>query len=277
MGFVYKTEEFNKVLEALESKYRIFAPVLKAGEGRFRDTDVIRYDYISTIRYADPLHQIAPEAPLYPDELPVTPADLAEEGAYIRFTPYLKALEAELSAGAASDAEKAWRYYEFITTKVKYSFMRDYFQIDDHGEYCAVNAKGDCGLQALLFICLCRIGGIPARWQSGLSIDPNYSGSHDWAQFYLPGWGWLFCDPSFGGGAYRNGNPVRHAFYFGNLDPMRMAANRQYQAPITPAMEHFRVDPFDNQSGELERPGDPVGLNGRQVDGDATMVGRVEL
>ena len=27
MGFVYKTEEFNKVLEALESKYRIFAPV----------------------------------------------------------------------------------------------------------------------------------------------------------------------------------------------------------------------------------------------------------
>ena len=26
MGFVYKTEEFNKVLEALESKYRIFAP-----------------------------------------------------------------------------------------------------------------------------------------------------------------------------------------------------------------------------------------------------------
>ena len=47
MGFVYKTEEFNKVLEALESKYRIFAPVLKVGEGRFRDTDVIRYDYIS--------------------------------------------------------------------------------------------------------------------------------------------------------------------------------------------------------------------------------------
>ncbi|MBE5768901.1 MAG: transglutaminase domain-containing protein [Clostridiales bacterium] len=241
------------------------------------DKFAIRYDYISTIRYADPLHQIAPEAPLYPDELPVTPADLAEEGAYIRFTPYLKALEAELSAGAASDAQKAWRYYEFITTKVKYSFMRDYFQIDDHGEYCAVNAKGDCGLQALLFICLCRIGGIPARWQSGLSIDPNYSGSHDWAQFYLSGWGWLFCDPSFGGGAYRNGNPVRHAFYFGNLDPMRMAANRQYQAPITPAMEHFRVDPFDNQSGELERPGDPVGLNGRQVDGDATLVGRMEL
>ena len=53
MGFVYKTEEFNKVLEALESKYRIFAPVLKVGEGRFRDTDVIRYDYISRIEDAE--------------------------------------------------------------------------------------------------------------------------------------------------------------------------------------------------------------------------------
>ncbi|MBQ1292661.1 MAG: anaerobic sulfite reductase subunit A [Clostridiales bacterium] len=53
MGFVYKTEEFNKVLETLESKYRIFAPVLKVGEGRFRDTDVIRYDYISRIEDAE--------------------------------------------------------------------------------------------------------------------------------------------------------------------------------------------------------------------------------
>ena len=53
MGFVYKTEEFNKVLEVLEGNYRIFAPVLKVGEGRFRDTDVIRYDYISRIEDAE--------------------------------------------------------------------------------------------------------------------------------------------------------------------------------------------------------------------------------
>lgn len=237
----------------------------------------LRYSYVTCIRYADPLHAPAPEAPLYPDAPPPTEADLAEEGAYIRFTPYLRALEKELSQGAATPAERAWRYYEFVTTKVKYSFMRDYFQIDHHGEYCAVNLKGDCGLQALLFIILCRIGGIPARWQSGLSIDSDYIGSHDWAQFYLPGWGWLFADPSFGGGAYRNGSASRHAFYFGNIDPMRMAANRRYQAEIAPPMEHFRIDPFDNQSGEIERVGAEESFTGRQVDGDATLIAVEDL
>ena len=235
------------------------------------------YSYVSCIRYADPLHAPTPEAPLYPDALPPTDADLAEEGAYIRFTPYLRALEKELSVDASTPAEKAWKYYEFVTTKVKYSFMRDYFQIDHHGEYCAVNLKGDCGLQALLFIALCRIGGIPARWQSGMSIDPDYVGSHDWAQFYLPGWGWLFADPSFGGGAFRSGNASRHAFYFGNLDPMRLVANRRYQAEITPPMRHFRVDPFDNQSGEIECLAAEQGFTGRQVDGDATLISFEDL
>ena len=53
MGFVYSKEEFNKVIEALKENYKIYAPVLKVGEGRFRDTDVIRYDYIDRIEDAE--------------------------------------------------------------------------------------------------------------------------------------------------------------------------------------------------------------------------------
>lgn len=49
MGFVYKKDEFNKVIDSLKANYRIYAPVLKTGEGRFKDTDVIRYDYIDRI------------------------------------------------------------------------------------------------------------------------------------------------------------------------------------------------------------------------------------
>ena len=233
----------------------------------------LTYSYVSHIRYADPLHQPAPDAPLYPDALPMTEADLAEEPPYLRFTPYLRALAAELTAGETTPVGRAWRIYEFVTTKVKYSFMRDYFQIDDLGEYAAVNLKGDCGLQALLFIALCRIVGIPARWQSGLSIDEKHAGSHDWAQFYLDGWGWLFADPSYGGGAHRNGSAERHAFYFGNVDPMRMVANRRFQAPLTPAMHTLRVDPYDNQSGELERIGAALPFTGRDLDGDGFLVG----
>lgn len=236
------------------------------------ETFRLKYRYVSRIRYADPLHQPAPEKPLYPEAGEVTPDDLAESAPYMRFTPYLRHLAETLAEGAENDAQKAWRFYAFVTTKVRYSFMRDYFQIDDLGEYCAVNLKGDCGLQALLFILLCRIAGIPARWQSGMSLSPDYSGSHDWAQFYLPGWGWLFCDPSYGGSAYRSGAKVRHAFYFGNLDPMRLVANRVYQAPLDPPMTALRVDPFDNQSGEIERVGADLPFTGRQLDEDATLV-----
>lgn len=235
----------------------------------------LRYTYVSQIRYADPLHAPAPAAPLYPAAGPVEENDLAEEAPYMRFTPYLRSLAAELAAGESTPVGKAKKFYDFVTQQVKYSFMRDYFQIDDLGEYCAVNLKGDCGLQALLFILLCRIAGIPARWQSGLSIDADYVGSHDWAQFYLEGWGWLFADPSYGGSAWRAGNLERHAFYFGNLDPMRMVANRRYQAELLPRMEKLRIDPYDNQSGEIERVSpDAPAFTGRDVDTDMSLVSR---
>ena len=233
----------------------------------------VRYSYESAIRYADPLHRPAPDAPLYPDALPVAPEDTQEDGTCILFTPYLRRLEKELAEGAKDDAERAWRYYRFVTEKVKYSFVRDYFQIDRLGEYCAVNLKGDCGLQALLFICLCRIGQIPARWQSGLSIGADGAGSHDWAQFYLPGWGWLFADCSFGGSAYRAGNLERQAFYFGNLDPMRMVANRVYMAPFVPPCRTYRHDPFDNQTGELILEGAALPFTGRDLDETVDVIG----
>jgi len=232
----------------------------------------VTYSYVSHIRHADPLSKPAPEKELYPDVQPPCEEDLGESGAYMRFTPYLRELAAEIVGDEASDVMKAWKIYEFVTTKITYSFMRDYFQFDNHGEYCAVNLKGDCGLQALTFIILCRIAGIPARWQSSLAIDPDYVGGHDWAQFYLKGWGWLFADCSYGGSAYRAGSEKRHKFYFGNLDPMRMVANRVYQAEMTPVKQQLRVDPFDNQGGEIERAGAEVPFTMRQIDGDIRVI-----
>ena len=220
----------------------------------------VAYSYTSTIRYADPLHAPAPSSVLYPAERPVCDDDLAEDHIHIRFTPYLCSLAEDLTKDAVTDVEKAWKIYEFITTRVHYSFVRDYLLLDDIGEYCALNLRGDCGLQAILFITLCRICSIPARWQSGLEYSGDSVGSHDWAQFYLPGWGWLFADCSYGGSAFRAGSALRHAFYFGNIDPARMAANRRFMAELTPNMQTIRRDPCDNQTGEMERVGDSLPL-----------------
>lgn len=47
MGFILSREGFNEIITQLSSKYRIYAPVLKKGEGRFTDTDVVMYDFVS--------------------------------------------------------------------------------------------------------------------------------------------------------------------------------------------------------------------------------------
>ena len=46
MGFVFSRDGFSEVIRQLGNRYRIYAPVLKKGEGRFTDTDVVRYDYV---------------------------------------------------------------------------------------------------------------------------------------------------------------------------------------------------------------------------------------
>jgi len=48
-GFIFLPGGFNSVIEELSKKYRIYAPVLKEKEGRFTDTDVVRYDFVNEV------------------------------------------------------------------------------------------------------------------------------------------------------------------------------------------------------------------------------------
>lgn len=178
--------------------------------------------------------------------------DLEEQLPHIRFTPYLRNLADEIVGDESNPLKKARLIYDFVATKIHYSFMREYFTISNISEYAATNLKGDCGVQAILFITLCRIAGIPAKWQSGLYVSTHYTGCHDWAQFYIEPYGWLFADLSFGGGAYRDGDRQRWNHYFGNLDVFRMVANSEIQADFQPAKMQLRADPIDNQRGEFE-------------------------
>ena len=183
---------------------------------------------------------------------PVIPADTAEQAPHIVFTPYIRALAEELAGEAADPVEKARRFYDYITLNMHYTYMPRYFSLEDIPTECARSMTGDCGVFALLFITLCRCAGIPARWESGLAAEPDSCGAHDWARFYDAARGWLYADLSYGVSAARAGNEERRRFYFGCIDPCRMAANRVFQAPFTVEKAHWRADPYDNQVGELE-------------------------
>lgn len=177
---------------------------------------------------------------------------LCEQYPHIRFSPYLRALAAEIAGEEKDVLAIARRIYDYITKNVKYSYMRSYSLIPDIPQYCARNLRGDCGVQALLFITLCRICGVPARWQSGLYTNPADDGPHDWAMFYTERYGWLFADLSFGGSAHRAGDEERRRFYFGNLDTFRMAANNAFQQEFSVRKTFRPNDPYDSQTGEAE-------------------------
>lgn len=177
---------------------------------------------------------------------------LGEQLPHIRFTPYLKDLTREVVGDETCPLKKARKIYDYITTHVMYSFVRQYSTIANLPEYMATSLKGDCGIYALLFITMCRIGGIPAGWQSGLYATPLDIGCHDWARFYIEPYGWLYADCSFGGAAYRAGAMERWNFYFGNLDPFRIVLCTEFQKEFQPAKTFLREDPYDNQVGEAE-------------------------
>ena len=177
-----------------------------------------------------------------------------------------RALAARITAGLTSPAEKAKAIYDYVTGMVDYRFQPAYLQLDCIPDQCAKTLRGDCGVFALTFITLCRIAGIPARWQSGLAVGPDRCGCHDWAMFYIAPRGWMYADCSFGASMARAGEEELRRHYFGSIDPGRMAANRAFEARFDPPMTGFRADPYDNQTGEVEADG--AGLYG----GDVTSV-----
>ncbi len=168
---------------------------------------------------------------------------------------YLRSLAAALTAGVKEPLVKAKCFYDFITKKVRYSFMPSYFCLDRMAERCAMDRVGDCGIQALLFLSLCEAVGIPARWESGLKTEPKFIGAHDWVRFYSPSFGWRAADLSYGGSAWKRGDERLHRFYFGNVDPWRMAANARILGETGFPEPEFRSDPYDNQVGEMALDG----------------------
>lgn len=187
-----------------------------------------------------------------PDTADDPAAFLGEEPPHILFSPYIRSLTAEVTAGESETLEKARRIYDFITENMTYTYMPAYFSLESIAENCARSLTGDCGVFALLFLTMCRAAGIPAAWESGLAAEPDFCGAHDWVRFYAAPFGWLYADPSYGTAAVRCGSESRRQFYFGHVDPYRMAANRAFQVPFTVPKAHWRADPYDNQLGEIE-------------------------
>jgi len=59
-----------------------------------------------------------------------------------------------------------------------------------------IHRRGVCQDFAHLFIGLCRVLKIPARYVSGYLATEKASATHAWAEVFIPGQGWRGLDPT---------------------------------------------------------------------------------
>ncbi len=195
---------------------------------------------------------------------PVNPKDRRisawlREAPHVEFTPQMRALSAEILGGETHPYRVAKRCYDWIVSNIRYSLAVEYSTLRNISEYCRTRRYGDCGQEALLFITLCRLNGIPARWQSGWNTFPGDEDIHDWTEIWLEPYGWMPVDPYMGIWASQyvrtlsaDEKRLIKDFYFGGLDQWRMAANSDHSRELRPRKRAPRSDNVDFQRGELE-------------------------
>ena len=190
------------------------------------------------------------------------------EAPHVVFTEEMRKLSRELAASEPNPLLKAKGFYEWISEHIQYSFALEYSTIRNLSDYCLRNRYGDCGQEALLFITLCRLNGIPARWLSGWSTFPGAKTIHDWSEIYLEPYGWIPVDPYMGIFAMQYTTNLKHRekllvrdFYFGGLDQYRMVANSGHNQTLSPVKQSMRSDNVDFQRGELECCGTNIYLD----------------
>ncbi len=177
----------------------------------------------------------------------------AEKPPHIVFTPDIRNKAREICGNETNPYLKAKKIFEWVADNIPWSGAIEYCLVRNLSMRTYLRKTGDCGMQGLLFISLCRASGVPARWQSGWSLRPARENMHDWAQIYVEPYGWLYADPSHG--FMESEDPEIKWFNFGNFDRYRLIVNSDYGMQLDPPKIHFRSDPVDFQRGEVEWSG----------------------
>jgi len=175
---------------------------------------------------------------------------LQEEPPHITFTDKIKRISNLIIGQETNPYRKAQKIFEWIDTNIPWASAREYSTIRNISDYCISNMHGDCGIQTILFITLCRYNGIPARWQSGWEFQPPDDSMHDWGEVYFEPYGWVPVDVTYG---LRNSRREEVKwFYLSGIDSYRLIFNDAYSQPFFPAKIYPRSETVDSQRGEVE-------------------------
>jgi len=175
---------------------------------------------------------------------------LAERPPHIVFSDRIKELADSLTDDGMLPFEMVKQFYYWIHENIPWARAVEYGLIDNISEYTLDHKHGDCGMQTLLFMTLCRYKGIPARWQSGWMLHPGHVNLHDWCQVWYDGVGWVPVDVSFK--LQKSDDQRIREFYISGIDAYRFIVNEDYGRRFCPPKQWPRSEPWDFQRGEAE-------------------------
>ncbi len=173
-----------------------------------------------------------------------------EEYPQIVFTERIKEISRKVVGDEKDPIQKLKKIFTWVDENTPWVGTREYSTIPNIPEYALEQKHGDCGIQTLLFMTLCRYNGIPVKWQSGWMLYPDKIDMHDWGEIYIDNYGWVPVDQDLGIKNYLNDS--HKYFYLGSTDAYRLIVNDDYSKPLYPAKIFPRSETIDFQRGEVE-------------------------
>lgn len=178
---------------------------------------------------------------------------LAERPPHVVFSDELKQLSKQIVGDETNPYLIARKIFQWINDNVPWASAREYSTFANISDYVYQNRHCDCGMHEIFFMTLCRMNGIPTRWQSGWTTTPGQENMHDWGEIYYEPYGWLPVDADVG--VVDSKNEAEKWFFIGSMDAYRLIVNDDYSQPLFPAKIHFRSETLDFQRGEVEWKG----------------------
>jgi transglutaminase-like putative cysteine protease len=131
------------------------------------------------------------------------------------------------------------------------------------GDVCTLldTKAGKCTDISSVFIGLCRAAGVPARETFGIRInDTDITGNqHCWAEFYLPGTGWVIADPADVLKAVLKNDWDKDSdeakelqeYYWGNCEETRIDLSSGRDITLSPAQDGEALNNFGYPYAEV--------------------------
>lgn len=226
----------------------------------------LRHGSGKTLTYAATVErheQRAPEGALASTATELSAKEKADLAAFLRpekgnepdadFTK----LARSIAPGEKSFVKVARAIYEHVLANMKYDKPAGKGWGRGSVQWACAEKYGNCTDFHALFMNLCRVRGIPARFTMGLALPKDAKGKldgyHCWCEFYVPGSGWVPVDASE---AWNH--PEKKDYLFGALDEDRVAFVAGRDLTLEPAQKAGPVSIL--AIGYAERDGKPVAI-----------------